>query len=364
MSEDKARGGLATAGSIAEAIRRLTAGEILEREEARETMRSLMRGEASDAQIAALLTALRMRGETAQEIAGFAEGMREAATTIRPEVAPLLDTCGTGGDGLSTFNISTAAAFIVAGAGVYVAKHGNRGVSSACGSADVLEALGVGIELEPEDVRACIEHLGIGFLFAPRFHPAMRYVMRARREMGIPTAFNLLGPLTNPAGAEAQVLGVSIGEKAPLMAQALAEMGVKRAMVVHGEDGMDELSTTSPTRVWEIGPGGLDTYRFEPGDMGIARADLRDLAGGDAEVNARIIRDEVLAGVNGPRRDIAALNAAAALMMAGKADSLREGMVLAERSIDSGAALHKLDELARLSGTMAARNAEASAGGG
>jgi anthranilate phosphoribosyltransferase len=364
MSGDRSPVSPGDAETISETISRLIAGDSLEREEARATMLFLMRGEASDAQIAALLTALKMRGETAQEIAGFAEGMREAATTIRPRVAPLLDTCGTGGDGLSTFNISTAAAFIAAGAGAYVAKHGNRGVSSPCGSADVLEALGVGIELEPGDVRSCIEEVGIGFLFAPRFHPAMRHVMRARREMGIPTAFNLLGPLTNPAGAEAQLLGVGMREKAPLMAQALAEMGLKRAMVVQGEDGMDELSTTSPTRVWEIGPGGLNFYRFDPGDLGIARAQLRDLAGGDAAENARIIREEVLAGAMGPRRDIAALNAAAALVMAGKAHGLREGFALAERSIDSGAALRKLEELANLSSAMAAASAAASAGGG
>ena len=349
--------------TIGVVIGRLTSGESLDREGARETMRCLMRGEASDAQIASLLTALKMRGETAQEIAGFAEGMREAATTIRPEVAPLLDTCGTGGDGLRTFNISTAAAFIAAGAGAYVAKHGNRGVSSPCGSADVLEALGIEVELEPEEVRACIEEVGIGFMFAPRFHPAMRHVMRARKEMGIPTAFNLLGPLTNPAGAEAQVLGVGMRDKAPLVAQALAEMGVKRAMVVHGEDGMDELSTTSPTLVWEIGPGGVDFYRFDAGDLGIARADLRDLAGGDATENARIIAGEVLAGAAGPRRDIAVLNAAAALVVADMAGSLDEGVTIAEHSIDSGAALRKLEEFARLTSSMAARSAGAGAGG-
>ncbi len=348
---------------LRETIAKLTAGEVLKREEARETMRCLMRGEASDAQIAALLTALKMRGETAEEIAGFAEGMREAATTIRPRVDTLLDTCGTGGDSLHTYNISTAAAFVAAGAGASVAKHGNRGVSSPCGSADVLEALGVSIELAPEDVRACIEEVGIGFLFAPRFHPAMRHVMRARSEMGVPTAFNLLGPLTNPAGAGAQVLGVGMREKAPLLAQALAEMGVKRAMVVHGEDGMDELSTTSPTLVWEIGPGGVDFYRFDPASLGIARARLRDLAGGGAEENARIIAGEVLAGTRGPRRDIAVLNAAAALVVAGKAEDVHEGVTLARRAIDCGAALDKLQELARLTAAMAARTVEAEVGG-
>jgi len=335
---------------IGEIISRLTRGEELDREEARETMLQLMRGEASDAQIAALLTALKMRGETAQELAGFAQGMREAATTIRPAAAPIVDTCGTGGDGLSTYNISTAAAFIAAGAGVYVAKHGNRGVSSPCGSADVLEALGVCIEQEAGDVQTCIEQVGIGFLYAPCFHPAMRHVMRARREMGIPTAFNLLGPLTNPAGAGAQVLGVGMREKAPLMARALAEMGVRRAMVVHGEDGMDELTTTSPTLVWEIDGEEVRSYRCEPAELGIERSSLRDLAGGGAEENARIIREEVLAGRKGPRRDIAVLNAAAALLVAGKAGDLREGVALAERSIDSGAALAKLEDMACFAG--------------
>ena len=335
---------------ITDMIARLTAGESFSREEAREAMLFLMQGEASDAQIAALLTALKMRGETVQELAGFAQGMREVATRISPAAAPLVDTCGTGGDGLSTFNISTAAAFIAAGAGVYVAKHGNRAVSSACGSADVLEALGVDIALSADEVRECIERTGIGFLFAPSFHPAMRHVMRARREMGIPTAFNLLGPLANPAGAEYQVLGVGSGEKAPLLAETLAELGTRRAMVVHAEDGMDEFSTTSPTLVWDIGPRGVRTIRLKPEELGMVQASLQDLAGGaSAEDNAGIIRDEVLSGRKGPRRDIAVLNAAAAIVVAGKADDLAEGITEAERSIDSGAALGRLEELVEFS---------------
>jgi len=335
---------------ITETISRLTAGASLSREEARETMLFLMQGEASDAQIAALLTALKMRGETVQEIAGFAQGMREAATRISPAAFPLVDTCGTGGDGLCTFNISTAAAFIAAGAGVYIAKHGNRAVSSACGSADVLEALGVDITLEADRVRECIEEVGIGFLFAPSFHPAMRHVMRARKEMGVPTAFNLLGPLTNPAGAESQLLGVGSRDKAPLLAEALAELGTKRALVVHAEDGMDEFSTTSPTLVWDIGPQGVRTIRFKPEMVGIGRASLQDIAGGDsAEENAGIIRDEVLSGHKGARRDIAVLNAAAAIVVAGRANDLAEGIAQAERSIDSGAASRKLDELVEFS---------------
>ena len=331
---------------ISDIITKVTSGEDLDQAEAREAMLSLMRGEASDIQIAALLTALKMKGETPDELAGFAQGMREAATTIQPAVGPLVDTCGTGGDGLSTFNISTAAAFIAAGAGLYIAKHGNRGVSSPCGSADVLEALGIDIDLEAEKVRACIEEVGIGFLFAPRFHPAMRHVMPARREMGIPTAFNLLGPLTNPAGAEAQLLGVGSKEKAPLMAHALQGMGIKKAVVVHGEDGLDEFSTTSPTLVWEVSPQEVREYRLDAQDMGISRARLDQLRGGDARENARIIREEVLSGDKGPRRDIAVLNAAAALYAAGKAKDIEEGIGLAEESIDSGRALGKLEEMA------------------
>ncbi|RJP31026.1 MAG: anthranilate phosphoribosyltransferase [Actinobacteria bacterium] len=349
---------------IAEVISRLTAGDRLSREEARGTMLFLMRGEASDAQIAALLTALKMRGETVQELTGFAQGMREAANTISPAATPLLDTCGTGGDGLSTFNISTAAAFVAAGAGVYVAKHGNRAVTSACGSADVLEALGVDITLQAEEVRECIEEVGIGFLFAPSFHPAMRHVMRARREMGIPTAFNLLGPLTNPAGAESQLLGVGTREKAPLLAEALAELGTKRAMVVHAEDGMDELSTTSPTLVWDINPEGVRHFRCEPGELGMTRASLRDIAGGSADTNANIIREEVLAGRRGPRRDIAVLNAAAAIVVAGKAGDLVEGIYMAEGSIDSGAAMAKLEGLVGFTGAMPASTTKADAGSG
>lgn len=329
---------------IGEAIAKVAAGESLSREEAHAAMLHLMRGEASDAQIAALLTALRMRGETAQEIAGFARAMRDSATTISPSVAPLVDTCGTGGDGLSTFNISTAAALVAAGAGVYVAKHGNRGVSSACGSADVLEALGVNIEMEPGDVKECIEKVGIGFLFAPRFHPAMRHVMRARREMGIPTAFNLLGPLANPAGVRSQVLGVGMAGKAPLLAEALSEMGVERAMVVRGEDGMDELSLTAPSAIWEVKGGEVSRYVLDAGELGMRHATPADLAGGTAPENARIIRDEILAGAAGPRRDATVLNAAAALVVAGRASDLREGVEMARRSIDSGAALRVLEE--------------------
>lgn len=334
---------------ISQAIARITEGGKLDREEARDLMLCLMRGEATDAQIASLLTALKMRGETPEEIAGLAQGMRESAVNIRPSVGPLVDTCGTGGDGQRTFNVSTAAAFIVAGAGIPVAKHGNRGVSSRCGSADVLEALGVNIDMEPESARACIEEVGIGFLFAPRFHPAMRHVMRARKEMGIPTAFNLLGPLANPAGAQVQLLGVGRRDKAPLLAQALAELGVRRAMVVHGEDGLDEISVFAPTLVWEVEDGTVREGLLDPRRLGFSGGKKEDLAGGDASKNAAIIRDEILSGEKGPRRDIAILNAAAALVLAGAAPGLEEGLVAAERSIDSGKALRKLEDLVAFS---------------
>lgn len=330
---------------IGPAISKLTMGESLNRLEAKEVMLLLMQGEASDAQIGALLIALRMKGETPDEIAGLAEGMRESATNISPANRPLLDTCGTGGDRLSTFNISTAAAFIAAGAGVSVAKHGNRAVSSTCGSADVLEELGVRIDLEADKVRACIEEIGIGFLFAPRFHPAMRHVMTARREIGIPTTFNLLGPLTNPASANAQLVGVGSSKHGLLLAAALMEMGVKRAMVVHAEDGMDELTTTSHNLVWEVNCEDISHYVIDPAELGLIPCSVDDLAGGNARVNARIIRDEVLAGVAGPRRDVAVLNAGAAIFVAGHARIIEEGLALANHSIDSGSAKDKLEQL-------------------
>jgi anthranilate phosphoribosyltransferase len=330
---------------IAPAISRLSAGESLDRSEARELMLLLMKGEATDAQIGALLVALRMKGETAEEVAGLAEGMREAATMIDPGRSPLLDTCGTGGDRLKTFNISTAAAFVAAGAGVSVAKHGNRAVSSTCGSADVLEALGVAIDLPAERVQACIAEIGIGFLFAPRFHPAMRHVMAARRELGIPTTFNILGPLANPAGASAQLLGVGMRKYGTLMAGALREIGISHAMVVHAYDGMDELTNTSLNFVWEIEDGYMHEYVLDAGGLGMGRASIDELAGGDAPTNAAIIRDEVLAGALGPRRQVTILNAAAAIYLAGLAANIEEGVELARRSIDTGAAREKLSAL-------------------
>jgi anthranilate phosphoribosyltransferase len=330
---------------IGPAISKLSSGRSLERREAREVMLCLMQGEATDAQIGAFLTALRMKGETAEEIAGMAEGMRESATNIHPRRGPLLDTCGTGGDRLSTFNISTAAAFIAAGAGVCVAKHGNRAVSSSCGSADVLEALGVRIDLPAERVQACIERIGIGFLFAPRFHPAMRHVMPARRQIGIPTAFNLLGPLTNPASASAQLVGVGSSRYGFLIASALKEIGVSRAMVVHATDGMDELSTTSPNMVWEVEGGIVREGLLDAAEIGLPVSSISELAGGDATANAGILRDEVLAGKRGARHDVSILNAAAVIFLAGLAPSLQEALSLARQSIDSGSAAAKLRQL-------------------
>jgi anthranilate phosphoribosyltransferase len=320
----------------------------LNAEEAESAMQIIMTGQATPAQIGGYLVALRMKGETVEEITGSASAMRTQASHVplHTNGDPLLDTAGTGGDGAHTFNISTAAAFVVAGTGRKVAKHGNRAASSSCGSADVLGALGVNLDLTSEQVAECIEQVGIGFMFAPKFHPAMKYAIGPRRELGQRTIFNLLGPLTNPAGAEAQLLGVGNAEKAPILAEALAAIGVKRGMVVHGEDGMDEISTTSPTRVWEIGPDGISSSRYTPEELGIAHASIRDLAGGGAEANARIIREEVLAGREGPRRDVATLNAAAALLVAGVAGDLKEGIEMAAHSIDSGAASGKLEALA------------------
>ncbi|MEJ5186392.1 MAG: anthranilate phosphoribosyltransferase [Candidatus Geothermincolales bacterium] len=328
---------------IKEIIAKMVKGEELSRDEARETMDLLMEGKATDAQVASMLTALRMRGETPEEIAGFAESMRRHALRIEPRVYPILDTCGTGGDGKHTFNISTAASFIVAGAGVPVAKHGNRGVSSGCGSADVLEELGVRIDLPADAVKECIERCGLGFLFAPNFHPAMRHVMRARKDLGVPTVFNLLGPLANPAGVSHQLLGVGIEGKAPVMAQALAEMGVRRALVVCGEDGMDELSTVTPNRVWEVREGEVFDYTLDASSLGISRSRPEDLRGGDARENARIIREEVLAGKPGPRTEVVLLNAAAALYAAEAVKDLEEGLAVAEEAVKSGRALSVLE---------------------
>lgn len=329
-------------------LHRVVSHENLTAEEAEQAMAVILGGNASVAQIASFLVALRMKGETAVELAGFARAMRQAAhrVTVAAEGEPLLDTCGTGGDGQGTLNVSTIAALVVAGAGVRVAKHGNRSISSKCGSADVLEKLGVKVAVDPETAARAIREIGIGFLFAPAFHPAMKYAQPARLELKMRTAFNLLGPLANPAGATVQIVGTPSPEAAALVAEALAALGLPRGLVVHGSDGLDEITTTGPTLVYEIREGRVTRRDVTPEDFGVARATLEELKGGDAERNAEIVR-ETLAGARGPRRDIALVNSAAALAAAGKAASYAEGMRLAAESIDSGAARGKLEALAR-----------------
>ncbi len=334
---------------LAEALGKIVAGEDLTRAEAEGAMEQILAGRAGDSQIAGLLTALRMKGETVDELVGFATAMRRHAQPIftdsnRPPREMLVDTCGTGGDARGTFNISTCAAFVVAGADVRVAKHGNRSISSRCGSADVLEALGVNLELPPGRVGEAIGTVGIGFLFAPAVHSAMQYVMKARRELKVRTVFNLLGPLTNPAGASAQVLGVYDAGVMELTAHALAKLGVVRAFVVHGADGLDEISLSGETHVAEVHDGNVRSYSVVPEDFGLRRAPLEALAGSDAKQNAQIIR-RVLKGELGPQREVVQANAAAALVAAGRAKDWLEGVRLAAQSIDSGAARAKLDSL-------------------
>jgi anthranilate phosphoribosyltransferase len=340
------------------AIRKIVEGRHLSRDEAESVMRGIMSGAATDAQIAAFLTALRMKGETVEELTGFAVVMREKAARVRPstdvaaalsgtEREMLVDTCGTGGDATGTFNISTATAFVIAGAGVRVAKHGNRSVSSLCGSADVVEALGIRIDLSAESVARCIDDVGIGFLYAPLLHDAMRYVMLARREMKIRTVFNLLGPLCNPAGANAQVLGVYSENLTETMAQVLCDLGARRALVVHGSDGLDEITITGESKISEVRDGGIRTYYVTPEDFGLRRAPMTQIQGGDAAQNAAVIR-EVLSGIPGARRDVVLLNASAGLVAGGRSSSMRQAMGPASASIDSGEALRRLDRLATL----------------
>jgi anthranilate phosphoribosyltransferase len=340
---------------IIDAIRTVVERKDLTREEAFAVMDAIMSGQATDAQIAAFLTALRMKGETVEELIGFARVMREKVSVVRTKARVqtslsgtdremLVDTCGTGGDATGTFNVSTATAFVVAGAGIPVAKHGNRSVSSLCGSADVVEALGVRLDLAPERVGRAVDEVGIGFCYAPLLHKAMKFVMLARREIRIRTVFNILGPLTNPARAAAQVIGVYDGALTEVMANVLKELGAVRAFVVHGEDGLDELSITGPSRVAELRDGWMRCYTVQPEDFGLPRATLADLQGGSAADNAEIIR-RILAGERGPKRDIVLLNAGAAITAGGKASEIREGIALAQQSIDSGAATARLERL-------------------
>lgn len=350
---------------ILEALHRLAShGQSLSRAEAREVMNEVLTGTCTDAQIAALLAALRMKGETVEEIVGFAEAIRGAATPL-PLASPhaqaldlsgagrdaliesaLVDTSGTGGDACGTFNISTAAAFVTAGAGVRVAKHGNRSISSKCGSADVMEALGVNIQLSPDRAAACLLEVGICFLFAPDLHLSMKQVQRVRRELRLRTMFNLLGPLTNPAHASGQIVGVYALEMVEKLAEALSMLGLHRALVVHGLDGLDEITISGPTRVAEARDGSVRRYEVDPEEFGLRRAGLDEISGGDAAQNAAIVR-EVLSGKKSARRDVVVLNTAAALVAASCVDHIADGIPLAERSIDSGAAAGKLAALAK-----------------
>jgi anthranilate phosphoribosyltransferase len=333
---------------LREYIRQAVEGGHLSREQSALAMDAMLEGAAPVAQMAALLVALRMKGETPDEIAGAAQALRSRAARVEVSADRLIDTCGTGGDSSHTFNISTAAAFVAAGGGARVAKHGNRAVSSKCGSADVLAALGVEVELSPAAVAACIDECGIGFLFAPRHHAAMRHVAPVRKELGLRTLFNLLGPLANPAGARRQLLGVYAAQLVPVMARTLAELGCDRAFVVHGHGGLDEISTSGPTVVCEVRGGAVRQFELTPEDVGVARAPLEGLRGGDAQENAASLRG-VLRGEPGPRRAAVVLNAGAALAAAGVCETISEGARLAERSIDSGAALDRLERLIRAS---------------
>lgn len=323
-----------------EVLTRLLHGEHLDEATARAVMGQLMQGEAESSQVAGLLVALRAKGESGSEIAGFVRGMLEAATPLdlAPDLrARLVDTCGTGGDGAGTFNISTVAALVVAAAGVPVAKHGNRAASGTCGSADLLEAWGIEIELGPDAAARCLEDLGVTFLFARSFHPAMRFVAPVRAHLGIRTTFNVLGPLSNPAGAPHQVVGVSDLKLARPMADALAALGKRYAFVFRGHDGLDELTTTAPSTVFEVRDGEVTEFELDPLDLGVARADLDDLRGGTVADNVAIA-DAVLAGETGPRSDIVALNAAAALVVAGAEPDLAAGLSRARSALASGAA--------------------------
>lgn len=331
----------------AEAIEQLLAGKPLSRDQARAVMDQVMAGEATPVQIAGVLIALRAKGETVDEMAGFVDSMRAHATPLQvPEGT--IDTCGTGGDRAGTFNISTAAALVAAGAGIPVAKHGNRAASSRCGSADVLEALGVDITLGPDRVRQCIDAAGVGFCFAPTFHPAMRHAGPARRELGVRTVFNVLGPLANPGRVRRQALGVGARALAPLMIEVLKELGHERALVFYGEDGIDELTTTGPSRVFELKNGNVSEYELEPQELGLGRARPDDLRGGTPPENADILR-KVLEGESGPRRDVVLLNTAAAILAAGRAPDWRQALTVAGESLDSGRARRSLARLVETS---------------
>jgi len=332
---------------LRDAIDTLVGGGSLSMDEAGQAMNEIMEGEATPAQFGSFVTALRLKGETVDEVAGMARTMREKSLHVEVD-GPLVDTCGTGGDGSNTFNISTTAGFVVAGAGARVAKHGNRAMSGACGSADVLDALGVKIDLGPEGVGRCLEEVGYGFMFAQTFHPSMRYAAGPRREIGIRTVFNILGPLTNPAGARSQLIGVADAGVAEMMASVLATLGSTHAVVVHGRDGLDEITLSDATDVWELRNGKVFTYSVTPEELGLERVNNADIGIADAQEGAQKVRD-VLGGAAGPERRMVLANAAGALLAADKAATLPDGVALAAESIDNGAALGKLDALVELS---------------
>ena len=332
---------------IQDAIEALVGGRSLSAEEAGQAMDEIMSGEVTPAQFGAFVTALHIKGETPDELAGMARVMHDKALHVNVE-GPMVDTCGTGGDASGTFNISTTAAFVVAGAEVKVAKHGNRAMSGACGSADVLEALGVRIDLGPEGVQRCLEEVGFGFMFAQRFHPSMRFAAAPRKEIGIRTVFNILGPLTNPADAKARLFGVAdeaIGEKVAIL---LGTLGISRALVVHGADGLDEITLSDSTLVWELNDGSVSTYTIAPEDLGFSRSPRSELEVGSVGESVTRLR-EVLGGAPGPARDVVLMNAAAALLAADRVATLKEGVAVAAESIDGGGARRKLEALVELS---------------
>jgi len=333
---------------IREAINKLVNRENLSQEESSMAMNEIMSGEATPAQISSFITALRMKGETIDEITGCAKVMREKVMPIKTDADYVVDTCGTGGDNSHTFNISTISALVAAGAGVRIAKHGNRAVSSDCGSADVLKALGVNIDADADKVAKCIDEVGIGFLFAPLLHPAMKYAIAPRREIGIRTIFNILGPLTNPASAKGQVLGVYDEKLTEPLAYVLKNLGSEHVFVVHGADGLDEMTITDKTFVSELKGGMVHTYTIAPEDFGIHKADRSELIGGTIDDNAKIVLN-ILNGEKGAKRDIVLLNAGTAIVAGGKASDIKEGIYLAEESIDSGKALQKLEMLIKYS---------------
>ncbi len=335
--------------ALLDALRKVVNRENLTQREAKDAMGVIMSGEATPAQIAGFLVALRMKGETVAEITGFAEAMKESAIKVDTKHRPVVDTCGTGGDRLKTFNVSTIAAFVVAGANITVAKHGNRSVTSKAGSADVLEALGFNLQMRPERVKQALDEIGIAFLFAPNFHPAMKHAIGPRRELGLRTVFNLLGPIVNPCPLDGQLMGVYEGSLTPVVARVLSNLGVKRAFVVHSLDGMDEISVTSATQVSEVRSGEVKTYVIFPEDFGFKRTDPRELEGGNAEENAKLMRLILNNELEGPKRDVVILNAAAAIAAAGVTDNIKDAIPIAEESLKSKAALKKLDALIEFS---------------